>query len=129
MLEIPRLDIKQRINDTFQVLFTFRMDDGALRSFAGKTAVFHAQSGADTLHYASPSSQVAIVDVPDGPKGPGGPSCGIRVTLSHTITETWDDQDKWLYSAAEWSDVSGIERYTLIDGVITAELGVVDGSD
>lgn len=125
----PRLDFEHPIGDTFEVLFSFRQDDGTLRSFDGATAIFHAQSGATTYHYASPSAQVTIVDVPDGPLGPGGVKCGIKVDLPYTTTETWDDQDKFKYEVEEWSDPAGTKRYTLAGGVITAELGVVDGAD
>lgn len=63
--DIPRLNLKHRINDTFEILFSFRQDDGTLRVFTGSTAVFHAQSGADTIHYESGTDdEVEIVDVP-----------------------------------------------------------------
>lgn len=128
MLEVPRYDIDQRIGDTLSLLFSFRQDDGTLRSFASSEAIFHAQSGAETIHLSSatPGSGVSIVDVGSSPLGPGGVDCGIMVKIPYTTTENWEDQQKWLYETEEW--VSG-ERYTLVDGIITAVLGVVDGAD
>lgn len=65
MTDIARLDIEHRIGDTFALIFSFRQTDGTLRSFAGATAIFHAQSGADTIHYESGTDdEVEIVDVP-----------------------------------------------------------------
>lgn len=128
--DIPRLDLKHRIGDTFQILFSFRQDDGNLRSFTGKTAVFHMQSGVITYHYESGTDdEVSIVDVPDSDLGPGGTDCGIFVNIPYTTSETWTDDQRFLYEAKEWSDASGTERFTLVDGVVTVELGVVDGGD
>lgn len=65
MTDIARLDIEHRIGDTFALVFSFRQTDGTLRSFAGATAIFHAQSGATTFHLSSASDpEVTIVDVP-----------------------------------------------------------------
>lgn len=127
-MEIPSLDIEHRIGDTFEVLFSFRQDDGTLRPFTDATAVFHAQSGATTLHYESGvDTEVSIVDIPTEPGG--GVDCGILVVLPYAVSETWNDGQKFLYEVKEWSDPVGTARYTLIDGIITAELGVVDGGD
>lgn len=127
-MEIPRLDIEHRIGDTFEVLFSFRQDDGTLRSFTGLTAVFHAQSGATTLHFESGvDPEVSIVDIPTEPGG--GVDCGIYVLLPYATSGVWTDSQRWLYEVKEWSDAVGTERYTLIDGIITAEIGVVDGGD
>lgn len=129
-MDIPRLDIEHRIGDTFEVLFSFRQDDGSLRPFTGSTAVFHARSGDTTIHYSSASgSEVSIVDVPDSDAGPGGTDCGIYVLIPYSVSETWTDNQRFLYEVKEWSDTIGTERYTLIDGIITAELGVIDGAD
>lgn len=128
--DIPRLDLKHRVNDTFEILFSFRQDDGLLRSFTGKVAVFHAQSGGDFIHYESGTdSEVSIVDVPDGPLGPGGVDCGIFVELPHAVSGSWTDGQRFFYELKEWSDSSGTRRFTLVDGIIIAELGVVDGGD
>jgi hypothetical protein len=128
--DIPRLDLTHRIGDTFEILFSFRQDDGNLRSFAGKTAVFHMQSGATTYHYESGTDdEVEIVDVPDSDLGPGGVDCGILVVIPYAISETWVDDQRFLYETKEWSDVSGTQRFTLVDGIVTAALGVVDGAD
>jgi len=128
--DIPRYDTGQRIGDTFAVVFSFRLTDGTLKSFASSTAVFHAQSGGDTMHYESGvDSEITIVDVGDSDKGPGGTDCGIMVELPYTQTDTWIDDQRWFYEVEEWTDPAGSQRYTLIDGVITAKLGVVDGND
>lgn len=130
MSDIARLDIEHRIGDTFGFLFSFRQTDGTLRSFAGATAIFHAQSGATTFHLSSATdSEVSIVDVPDSDTGPGGVDCGIEVRLPYTDTETWTDGQVFFYELKEWTDAIGTERYTLTEGNITASLGVVDGSD
>lgn len=128
--DIPRLDIPHRIGDTFEILFGFRQDDGTMRSFTGKTAVFHMQSGATTYHYESGTDdEVEIVDFPDSPSGPGGVDCGILVKLPYATSETWTDDMRFLYETKEWSDPLGTERFTLVDGIVTADLGVVDGGD
>jgi hypothetical protein len=127
MMDIPRLDVEQRIGNTFAYRFAFRQTDGQLRQFTGSTAVFHAQSGAGTLHFESGTDpEVTIVDVPDSSKGPGATNAGILVQLPYSLTETWVDEQKWFYEVEEWT---GPGRYTLIDGVITATLGVVDSAD
>lgn len=124
-MEIPRLDIEQRIGDTFAFQFSFRQTDGTLRVFTGSTAVFHAQSGADTFHYESGTdAEVEIVDIPTEPGG--GIDCGILVKIPYADTELWTDNQVFFYELKEWT---GTDRYTLIDGNITAILGVVDGSD
>lgn len=127
MADIPEMDIDQRIGDTLAYLFSFRYDDGTLRVFTGSTAVFHAQSGADTIHYESGTDdEVEIVDVPDSDSGPGATDGGILVKIPYGTTETWTDDQRFFYELKEWS---GTDRYTLIEGNITASLGVVDGSD
>jgi len=124
-MEIPRLDIDQRIGDSFSYFFKFRLTDGTLRSFTGSTAVFHGQSGATTFHFESGTdAEVTITDVPEEPGG--GVDCGILVTIPYTLTETWTDDQRFFYELKEW--IAG-DRYTLIDGHITATLGVVDGGD
>jgi hypothetical protein len=126
-MEIARLDTDQRIGDTFAFTFQFRQDDGTLRSFASSIAVFHAQSGADTIHYQSGTNpEVTIVDGSETAAGPGGVDCAILVKIPYSITETWDSNQKWFYEVEEWV---GSDRYTLVDGIITATIGVVDGAD
>lgn len=127
-MEIPRLDDEHRIGDTFAFTFQFRQDDGTLRSFAGSTAIFHAQSGASTIHLSSatPGSGVEIIDGTETAAGPGGTDCAISVKVPYTTTETWTSGQKWFYEVEEWI---GGERYTLINGVILATPGVVDGAD
>lgn len=128
--DVPRVDFDQRIGDTFTMVFSFRYTDGTLKSFATSNAVFHAQSGDDTIHYQSGvDPEVTIVDVADSDKGPGGVDCGVLVELPYTQTDTWTDEQRWFYEVEEWTDPSGTRRYTIVDGVITAKLGVVDGSD
>lgn len=124
-MEIPRLDTEHRIGDTFGYFFKFRQTDGVLRSFTGSTAVFHGQSGATTFHFESGTdSEVTITDVPEEPGG--GIGCGILVNIPYSLTETWTDGQKFFYELKEWA---GGGRYTLIEGNITATIGVVDGSD
>lgn len=128
--EVPRLDMPHRIGDTFEILFGFRQDDGSMRSFTGKTAVFHMESGATTYHYESGTdAEIIITDYPDSAAGPGGVDCGILVKLPYALSSTWEDDQRFLYETKEWSDPSGTERFTLVDGVVTATLGVVDGAD
>jgi hypothetical protein len=120
-MEIPRLDIEQRIGDTFAYLFSFRQTDGTLRSFTGSTAVLHGQSGADVFHYESGTDpEVEIVDIGSDV------DCGILCKIPYATTETWTDDQRFFYEIKEWT---GSDRYTLIDGTITAVLGVVDGDD
>lgn len=121
-MEIPRLDINHRIGDTFAFLFSFPQTDGTTRVFTGSTAVFHAQAGATVFHYESGTDpEVTITAAPDGTV-----DGGILVKIPFASTETWDDKQVFFYELKEW--ISG-DRYTLIDGHITASLGVVDGSD
>lgn len=128
--EVPRIDMPHRIGDTFQMLFGFRNDDGTMRSFTGKTAVFHMQSGATTYHYETGvDPEIDIVDYPESAAGPGGVDCGIQVKIPYAVSETWTDEMRFLYEVKEWSDPSGTDRFTLVDGIVTAELGVVDGGD
>lgn len=115
-----QLDFEQRIGNTFVFFFKLRFDDGTLRSFADSTIVFHGQSGTDTFHYTSPSSQVTLSDVE------GTTDAGIMINIAYTVTETWIDQQVFKYQLEEW--VSG-ERHTLMEGLITAETGVIDGAD
>lgn len=127
MADIAEMDIEHRIGDTFAFLFSFRQTDGTLRVFTGSTAVFHAQSGATTYHYESGTDpEVDIVDVPTSSLGPGATDGGILVKIPYSVTETWIDDQRFFYELKEWA---GTDRYTLIDGNITATLGVVDGSD
>ena len=127
MADIPEMNIDQRIGDTLAYLFSFRQTDGTLRVFTGSTAVFHAQSGVDTIHYESGTDdEVEIVDVPDGDLGPGATDGGILVNIPYATTETWTDDQRFFYELKEWV---GTDRYTLIEGNIIASLGVVDGSD
>lgn len=130
MADIPEMDINHRVGDTFAFLFSFRQTDGNLRVFTGSTAVFHVQSGAYTLHYESGTDdEIEIVDVPDSDTGPGAVDGGILVRIPVATTETWTDDQRFFYELKEWTDAVGTERYTLIEGNITASLGVVDGSD
>lgn len=115
-----QLDFIQRIGNTFVFFFKLRFDDGTLRSFDGSTIVFHGQAGATTFHYTSPSSQVTLTDVE------GFTDAGIYIQLAYTVSETWIDQQVFKYQLEEW--LSG-ERYTLMEGTITAEIGVTDGAD
>ena len=126
-MDIPVLDIEQRIGDTLAVLFTFRQDDDTLRTFTGSIIIFHGQSGATTFHYESDTAdEVDIVDVPESASGPGATDGGIDVRLPFSLTETWTDGQKFFYELKELVDG---EKYTLVEGHITASLGVVDGSD
>lgn len=128
MAEIPRLDFEQRIGDTLAMTFQFRQDDGSLRNFTGSTAIFHAESGASTIHISSatPGSGIEIIDGTETAAGPGGTDCAILVKIPYGTTETWESGQTWFYEVKEWT---GPERYALIDGVITATPGVVDGAD
>lgn len=119
-MQAAQLDFVQRIGGTFSFFFKFRYDDETLRSFTGSTIIFHGQSGNDTFHYSSPSTQVVLSNAE------GVSDAGIRVSIPYTTTETWTDEQVFFYQLDEW--VSG-ERYTLIEGNITASLGVVDGAD
>ena len=115
-----QLDFEQRIGNTFVFFFKLRFDDGTLRSFADSTIVFHGQSGTDTFHYSSPSSQVILSDVE------GITDAGIMINIPYTVTETWVDEQVFWYQLEEW--VSG-KRYTLMEGLITTETRVIDGAD
>lgn len=126
-MEIPTLDIEQRIGDTLAVQFAFRQDDGTLRQFTDSIIIFHGQAGEVTFHYESNvADEVNIVDVLASDKGPGATDGGIDVRIPFATTETWTDGQKFFYELKELVDG---EKYTLVEGHITASLGVVDGSD
>lgn len=119
-MQPAQFDVVQRIGGTFSFFFKFRYDNGDLRSFTGSTIIFHGQSGADTFHYTSANGGVVLSDVE------ATTNAGIRVSIPYATTTTWTDEQVFFYQLDEW--VSG-ERYTLIEGNITASLGVVDGAD
>ena len=128
MADIPRMNIDQRIGDTLAMTLQFRQTDGSLRSFAGSAAIFHAESGESTIHISSatPGSGIEIVDGTETAAGPCGTDCAIVVKIPFGTTETWESGQTWFYEVKEWI---GDERYVLIDGIITATPGVVDGAD
>jgi hypothetical protein len=119
-MQPAQLDFEQRINNSFVYFVKLRFDDNSLRSFTGSTIVFHGQSGDTTFHYSSPSSEVTLVDVE------GTTDAGIYLRLAPAVTEAWIDGQTFWYQLDEW--VSG-DRFTLMEGHITASRGVIDGAD